>query len=104
MKGGWSSASSPFVLLATGMGMGEGLGLGDSEGEGDGDAEEDGEGLGVGVGGPCSANCAHGFGGTLAQMWWRPGGSPANGLTFTPLKLPFPSACAFPMTLVGVSQ
>ena len=37
-------------------------------------------------------------------MWWRPGGSPANGFTWTPEKFPLPSAVADPMTFPAISQ
>ena len=60
--------------------------------------------LGVGVGEPWSWNWAQGCGVTLAHMWCSPGFSPANGLTFTLLKPPFPLAVAEPMTLLGESQ
>src|SRR5260221_5013994 len=106
MNGGRMSTSSPLVFDPAGTRMGVGLWLGDGEGEGEGEGDSDGVGdaAGVGVGGPCSSNCAQGFGGTLAQMWCSPGGSPANGFTFTPEKLPALPAVVDPITLLGVSQ
>jgi len=50
-----------------GIGMTLGVGLGDGEAEGVGVGL--GETLGVGVGVPCSVNCAHGKGLTVAQRW-----------------------------------
>ena len=84
------------------MGVGLPLGVGDWSGEGDSDGVA--AALGVGVGELWSSNWAQGCGVTLAQMWCRPGRSPANGLTFTLLKLPWPSAVADPTTLLGESQ
>src|SRR5207247_4837317 len=47
---------------------------------------------------------AQGCGVTLAQMWCSPGFSPANGLTFTLLKVPWLSAVVDPTTLFDESQ
>src|SRR5579859_345140 len=106
MKGGWNRTSRLLVSAAAGRttGVGVGLSVGLAEASGEGDSEGEGGGDGVGVGEPCSSNWAHGTGGTLAQILCSPGGSPANGLTLTPEKLPCPSAVAEPITLLGASQ
>jgi hypothetical protein len=93
--------SKPFSVAATGVGLLDGdvvaTGVGEGEALGVGDGEGD-------VVAASREKLAQGFGATLAQSLWTPGASPANGLMWGALKLPFWSALAEPATLFGWSQ
>ena len=96
-KGGLSMTSSESLESIR-----AGVAAPSGELEGDGSGEGDASGDGV-VTAACKVNVAHGFGATLAQSLWRPGGSPGNGLTFH-VKLPLASASVAPETLLSWSQ
>jgi hypothetical protein len=103
-NGGFIIRSMPLMVAATGVGLeeavGPALGDGDVAADGDGEASGDGDGEAAAA---VSVNRAQGLGGTLAHSLWRPGASPAKGMTLV-VKLPFASALDAPATLVGKSQ
>lgn len=97
-NGGLRMTSSGLRLELIRAGVGAPIGVF----EGDGSCEGVASGDGV-VTAACKVKLAQGFGATLAQTLWRPGGSPGKGLSFH-VKLPLASASTAPETLFGWSQ
>src|ERR1700674_1776041 len=100
-NGGLEMTSKPFSVAATGVGLMDGVVVASGVGEGDALGLGDGNGEVVAA---SRVKLAHGFGATLAQSLWTPGVSPAKGLMWGALKLPFWSAMAEPWTLLGGSR
>src|ERR1700694_5855745 len=100
-NGGLGITSKPVSGAATGGGLMEGVVVASGVGEGDALGLGDGNGEVVAA---SRVKLAHGFGATIAQSLWTPGASPAKGLMWGALKLPFWSAIAEPATLFGWSQ
>jgi hypothetical protein len=67
-NGGFSIASIPLTVAATGVGLTSAVGLVLGDGDGDVSGDGDGDSCGVGVDASgCRVKLAHGFGWTLAH-------------------------------------